>query len=148
MRFFASGFFHDQFPACPRVSNYDCFKFFWKFAEIFASQGALLQVSTTQVAYCQLYQRHRRQILPLVSLVMLKSVARCGHQWQNMEKISGWRLLKENLKTKNHIYVNSTTQNLKFFWLKIFPFATSAHRNVSLLWDGINQKTWVRDYRI
>ncbi len=32
--------FMNQFPPSPRVSHYDCFKFFRKFAEIFASQGA------------------------------------------------------------------------------------------------------------
>ncbi len=41
-------FFMNQFPPSPRVSQYR-FKFFWKFAEIFASQGAP-PVSTTPVA--------------------------------------------------------------------------------------------------
>jgi hypothetical protein len=40
MRFFASGFFMIQFPPSPRVFHLDRFKFFRKFAEIFASQGA------------------------------------------------------------------------------------------------------------
>jgi hypothetical protein len=39
----------DQFLPSPRVSNEDCFEFFRKFAEIFASQGAP-PVSTTPVA--------------------------------------------------------------------------------------------------
>jgi hypothetical protein len=38
-----------QFPPSPRVFHLDCFKFFRKFAEIFASQGAP-PVSTTPVA--------------------------------------------------------------------------------------------------
>ncbi len=46
---FASGFFMNQFSPRPRVSHKDCFKFFRKFAEIFASQGAP-PVSTTSVA--------------------------------------------------------------------------------------------------
>ncbi len=33
-------FFMNQFPPSPRVSHYDRFEFFQKFAEIFASQGA------------------------------------------------------------------------------------------------------------
>jgi hypothetical protein len=60
---FASGFFHESAspsPPHPRVFHLDRFKFFRKFAEIFASQGAppvsttpaakLPQVSTTSVA--------------------------------------------------------------------------------------------------
>jgi hypothetical protein len=39
----------NQFPPLPRVSHWDRFDFFRKFAEIFASQGAP-PVSTTQVA--------------------------------------------------------------------------------------------------
>ncbi len=42
-------FFMNQFPASPRVFHLNRFKFFRKFAEIFASQGAP-PVSTTPVA--------------------------------------------------------------------------------------------------
>ena len=42
-------FFMNQFPPSPRVSHYDRFKFFRKFAAIFASKGAP-PVSTTPVA--------------------------------------------------------------------------------------------------
>ncbi len=42
-------FFMNQFPPSPRVFRLDRFKFFRKFAEIFASQGAP-PVSTTPVA--------------------------------------------------------------------------------------------------
>ncbi len=42
-------FFMNQFPPSPRVFHKDHFKFFRKFAEIFASQGAP-PVSTTPVA--------------------------------------------------------------------------------------------------
>ena len=42
-------FFINQFPPSPRVSHEDRFKFFRKFAEIFASQGAP-PVSTTPAA--------------------------------------------------------------------------------------------------
>ncbi len=41
--------FMNQFPPSPRVFHYDRFKFFQKFAEIFAAQG-LPPVSTTPVA--------------------------------------------------------------------------------------------------
>ncbi len=67
-------FFMGQFPPSPRVSHLGNFKFFRKLSEIFASQGAPPRVSTTPVAICHQYQRHRRQILPLVWLVMLISV--------------------------------------------------------------------------
>jgi hypothetical protein len=78
-------FFLNQFPPSPRVSHLDRLEFFRKFAEIFASKGAP-PVSTTPVANlplverrrlknCRRYQRHRRQILPPVSLVLLTPVA-------------------------------------------------------------------------
>ncbi len=43
-------FFMNQFPPSPRVFHLDRFKFFRKFSEIFASQGAP-PVSTTPVTY-------------------------------------------------------------------------------------------------
>jgi hypothetical protein len=67
-------------------------------------------VSTTPVANCHRYQGHRRQICH-----------RCQrHRWQNMEKISGCRLLKENLKAKIYIYVDSITQRCQNKIIKIF----------------------------
>ncbi len=39
----------NQFPPSPRIYHLDRFKFFWKFAEIFASQGAT-PVSSTLAA--------------------------------------------------------------------------------------------------
>jgi hypothetical protein len=42
-------FFMNQFPPSTSVSLWDCFKFFLKFEEIFASQDAP-KVSTTPVA--------------------------------------------------------------------------------------------------
>jgi hypothetical protein len=42
-------FFINQFPPSPREFHLNCFEFFQKFAEIFASQGAP-PVSTTPVA--------------------------------------------------------------------------------------------------
>ncbi len=47
--FLPLAFFMNQFPPSPRVLHLDRFKFFRKFAEIFASQGAP-PVSTTPVA--------------------------------------------------------------------------------------------------
>ncbi len=55
-------FFMNQFPPSPRVSLYDRFKFFRKFLEIFASQGAP-PVSMTPVTNLPSCQRHLRQIL-------------------------------------------------------------------------------------
>jgi hypothetical protein len=120
-----------QFPPSPRVFHLDRFEFFRKFAEIFASQCApqvsfslallipaanlppvstilaanLPPVSTTPVANCHRCQRHRRQIC---------------HRWQLMAKISGCRHLKVNLKAKNFIYVNSTTQRCPNKIINIF----------------------------
>ncbi len=58
----------------------------------------------------------------------------CWYLWQNMETISGCRLLKVNLKAKVYIYVNSTTQMcpnkiIKIFWLKIFSICHWCHRH-------------------
>ncbi len=39
-RFFASGFFHESVSTQPQSIPRDRFEFFWKFAEILASQGA------------------------------------------------------------------------------------------------------------
>jgi hypothetical protein len=47
--FFASGFYHESVSPSPRVFRKDRFKFFQKFPEIFASQGAP-PVSMTQAA--------------------------------------------------------------------------------------------------
>ena len=75
------------------------------------------------------YQRHRRQILPPVSLVLLIPVAYCHWcqqyrrqicRWQTMLLISGCRYLKVNLKAKIYIYVNSTIQRCPNKIIKIF----------------------------
>ncbi len=74
-------FFMNQFPPSPRVFHVDRFKFFRKFAKIFASQGAP-PVSTTPAAklppdqrrrwqICHRYQRHRWQIFLPFSLALL-----------------------------------------------------------------------------
>ncbi len=78
-------FFMNQFPPSSRVSHQNRFEFFRKFSEIFASKGAppvsttpvanLPPVSITRRQFCRRYQRHGRQILPPVSLVLLIPVA-------------------------------------------------------------------------
>ncbi len=89
----------NQFTPHPRVFRLDRFKFFRKFAEIFASQGAppvsttpvtnLPPISATPAAnFYTIFasvvdQRHRRQICH-----------RCRwHRWQIMATISGYRHL-------------------------------------------------------
>ena len=77
----------------------------------------LAPVSTTLVAYCHRYQRHRRQICH-----------RCHwHRWQTMGLISGCRYLKENLKAKMYIYVNSTIQRCPNKIIKIFLIEDFSH---------------------
>jgi hypothetical protein len=67
-------------------------------------------VSTTPVANCHRYRRHRRQICH-----------RCQrHRWQIMATISGCRHLKVNLKAKIYIYDYSTTQMCPNKIIKIF----------------------------
>ncbi len=79
-------------------------------------------VSTTPVAYCHRYQRHRRQICQ-----------RCQqHRWQIMGTISGCRHLKLNLKAKIYIYVNNTPKvskqnNENFSDWRFCPFATGVN---------------------
>ncbi len=63
-------------------------------------------VSTTPVANCHRYQRHRRQI---------------------MGTISGCRHLKLNLKAKSYIHVYSTTQRCPNKINKIFQFEHFCH---------------------
>ncbi len=106
-RFFASDFFHESVSSQPYSIPLGPFWISWKFAEIFASQGAP-PVSTTPVANLPLVSTTSRQILPRVSLVLLIPVANNG-----------------NLKTKIYIFVNSTTQRcpnkkFKYLWLKFF----------------------------
>ncbi len=95
---------------------------------------------------CRWYQRHRRQILPPVLLVLLPPVSttpvsnchryhwhrrqfcfRCQrHGWQIMETISDCRHFQVNLKAKIYIYMlillpkGVQRKLFKFFWLKIF----------------------------
>ncbi len=71
-------FFMNQFSPILRVSHQDRFEFFRNFAEVIASQGAP-PVSTTPAASCHRNQRHRWQILPPVSLVLLTPVANTGN---------------------------------------------------------------------
>ncbi len=96
------------------------FQFFWRFAEIFASQGAPL-VSTTLVANCAMstipaenchrYQWHQRQIYHRCQWHRRQIHHRCErHQWQIMGTISVFWQLKVNLKEKIYLNVNSTTQ--------------------------------------
>ncbi len=107
----------------------DHFKFVQKFAEIFASHGAP-PVSTTPVANCRRYQRHRRQIchryqrhrrqiLPPVPFVLLTPVANNGNNIRLLTPES-------ELEGKKFIYMfpllpkGDQTKLLKFFWLKSF----------------------------
>ncbi len=103
---------------------------------------------------CHRYQRHRRQIFPPISLVLLTPVStipaanlppvaicrwyqwqrrqichRCHwHRCQIMGIISGCRHLKVNLKTKIYIYVSSTTtQRWPNKIIKIFLIEDSFH---------------------
>ncbi len=77
-----------SFPPSPKVSHLDRFKFFRKFAEMFACQGAPSVSTTSPVANCRRwqichwYQRHRRQILLPVSLVLLILVAKHGNNFR------------------------------------------------------------------
>jgi hypothetical protein len=66
MRFFASGFFMNQFPPSLRVSHKDRFEYFRKFAEIFPSQGAP-PVSMTPMAKLPLVSMTLAENLPAVS---------------------------------------------------------------------------------
>ncbi len=76
---------------------------------------------------CHRYQQYQRQIMPLVPLVLLISVANC-HQCQH-HRWKCWHI-KVILKEKNYLYVNSTTQRcpkkiIKTFLIEdFFPFAT------------------------
>ncbi len=107
-------------------------------------------------------QRHRRQILPPVSVVLLIPVANLPpvstipaanchqyqrHRRQTMRLISGWGYLKVNLKAKIYIYVNSIskgvpTKLLKFFWLKIFFIC---HRCQRHRWSTLSCE-YLRDF--
>ncbi len=90
----------------PPISTIPGANFAPSFASVVDTGGKLPPVSTIPAANCHLYQRHRRQICH-----------RCQrHRWQNMEKISGCRLLKENLKAKFYIYV----WIIKIFLIKDF----------------------------
>ncbi len=87
-------------------------------------------------------QRHRRQIFPPISLVVLipvanlppvstMPVANC-HRYQRRRRqiigtISGCSHLKLNLKAKIYIYVNSTTQRCPNKIMKIFQFEDFCH---------------------
>ena len=101
-------FFVNQFPPSPRVFHLDHFKFFQKFAEKFASQGAPLVSATPVANFSTIF----------ASVIDTGGKFATGvndtggkrHRWQIMATISGCRHLKVNLKAKIYIYVNSTTQ--------------------------------------
>ncbi len=74
-------------------------------------------VSTTPVANCYRYQRHRRQ-----------NCRRCRwHRGQIMGTISGCRHFKVNLKAKIDIYVNSTIQRCPNKIIKTFLLEDFLH---------------------
>jgi hypothetical protein len=81
----------------------------------------LLTPVSTIPNFPPVYQRHRLQICH-----------RC-RRWQEMRTISGCRHLKVNLKAKNYIYGNSTTQRCpnkisKVYLIEdFFPFATGVN---------------------
>ncbi len=125
-----------SFPPAPEYSIRTVFNFFWKFAEILASQGAppvsttpvanfatifasvvLPPVSTTTVANCHRYQWHWRQICHRYQ----------RHRWQIIATTSGCRHLKVNLKAKIYIYVNSTTKRCPNKIIKIFLIEDFLH---------------------
>ena len=74
-RFFDSGFFHESVSPQPQSIPLGSFKFFRKFAEIFASQGA------PPAANCQRYQQHRRQICH-------RYQQHQGRWWQNLPPVT------------------------------------------------------------
>ncbi len=112
-------FVMNQFPPSPWVyiplGPFQIFFFIRR--DIHSSQWHCWQI-------CHRYQRHRRQTLPPVSLVLLISVQICHwcqrHRWQTMGLISGCRYLKVNLKAKMYMYVNSTIQRCPNKIIKIF----------------------------
>jgi hypothetical protein len=89
----------NQFPPSPRVSPYDCFKFFQKFAEIFASQGAppvSTSVLTTLAAKLPPVSTTPSENLPPVSTTPAAYFATsftsvdtichwCGKQWEQYQ---------------------------------------------------------------
>ncbi len=77
---------------------------------------------------CCRYQRHRRQIFPPISLVLLIPVANLPPvSTIPMCTISGCSHLKLNLKAKIYIYVKSTTQRCPNKIIKIFQFEDFCH---------------------
>ncbi len=145
--FFATGFFHESPSSKPLIITFGSFRAFSKIrGDIRKSRcttgdndtggkfatgvnntgGKLPPVSTTPAANWPRYQRHPRQILPPVPLVLLTPAAnlppvsttlvanchryqrhrrqichRCHwHRWQIIATISGCRHLKVNLKAK------------------------------------------------
>ncbi len=125
-----------------------CFWFFWWISFPPAPEYSIRTVSIffensrrySQVKVHHRYQRHRRQIFPPFSLVLLIPVAnwqichrcqqyrrqichRCQRRrWQIMGTVSGCRHLKVNLKAKIFIYAYSTTQRCPNKTIQIFQF--------------------------
>jgi hypothetical protein len=96
---------------------------------------------------CHRYQRHLRQILPPVSVVLLISVAnlpRCRrHRWQTMRLISGWGYFKVNWKANNYIYVNSTIQRCPNKIIKIFLIEDFFHLPPVSATQVVNLELWI-----
>ena len=124
-RFFAPGLYHEL--VSPQAPEYTI----WAVSNFFKNLRRYSQLNVDHR-----YQRHRQQILPPVSLVLLipvtnlppattipaanllpvstTPVANCHwcqrHRWQTMVLISGCRYLKVNLNAKMYTCVNSTIQ--------------------------------------
>ncbi len=151
----------NQFPPSPRVFHKDRFEFFWKFMEIFASQGAHL-VSMTLVANlstisasivdtggkfatgvkdtgCHQYQQHWRQ--------MCHQSKR--HRWQTMGTKSNCWQLKMNLKKLSICWLYypkvSKINHKNFSDWRFFPPVANLELRVSQrifkkIWNGPNGK--------
>jgi hypothetical protein len=110
----------NQFPPSPRVFHLDHFKFFQKFTEIFAIQGANLSTSFASVVindtgseYASSFNDAGGKLppvsptpatnLPLVSFTPPRRQNN-GRNYQTADKF------KMNLKKQIYLYANSTTQ--------------------------------------
>ncbi len=90
-----------SFPPAPEYPIRIVSIFFWKFV-IFPSQGAP-PVSTTPVANCPQYQRHRRQICHRYQRHQRRFRYCCRYRWRIMGTLSGCWDLKVNLKAKMYL---------------------------------------------
>ncbi len=145
-------FFMNQFPPSPRVLHLDRFKFFRKFAEIFASQG-VPPVSATPVAnfstiFASVVDTGGKFAtgvndtdgkfatgvnaaggkLPQVSTTPAANLPLVSlTPMANNDTILGCRHRKVNLKPKIYIYLNSTTQRCPNKIIKIFLLEAFFH---------------------